>query len=628
MVTRSLASSRVFAGAFAACLLGWGCAQVAGLGDDYEPFPFGGGGGGGAGGGAAGGGAGSGGEASGTGGGGGQGGVPTLGDTMPAIARPGEPCAELGRSACFGHVQKLVLACKRAALDAPLLWTELEYCRGNDLCDSRSRGEIGPNSGTCQPVVPLCVGAMPDERRCDGQTHHICGPDLVSTIALECGTPALCQLTIDSAMNKCAVCKAGEYSCDGDTRRRCAADQLGYEAPEDCAAQGLFCNASTGACDVNRCDAGDHQCEGSELRRCDDPQVGFVTERTCAAGEFCDADGGECDACLPNQARCVAGEGTAAREVCAPDGQGFERDDCDDDTPFCAGDAPNSRCVACTNDAHCAEQGEPCNPSTCNPGTNECTFDPQTGPFDPQTPGDCKTRVCANGVVTFEPNTLDAPADADKSDCGVPVCKSDGTVASGPATVGDSCGSGGVCNGEGVCGVCTPNATTCTADGGGTSTCSPTGQPGPGQACPPATPHCAGGQCFACTLNDHCTPSGLCKSATCNPASHACEEVTTPGASLPDTHPHNCKADVCDPNGVPSERDDANDAPTDPDPNDCSTVTCNGGEVVSTPRDPGAECNDGGVQGTCDGAGDCVTPPPMTGGEGVGGRGGKGAGAH
>jgi hypothetical protein len=75
---------------------------------------------------------------------------------------------------------------------------------------------------------------------------------------------------------------------------------------------------------------------------------------------------------------------------------------------------------------------------------------------------------------------------------------------------------------------------------------------------------------------------------------------------------------------VPTEREDLNDTPIDPDSNDCFAVICSGGEIVSTPRELGAECNVGGMQGDCDGAGECV--PSMTGGAGAGDK--DGAGAH
>ena len=106
MVKSSVRPSSALAALLGACLLAWGCAQVAGLDSDYEGFPGGGGAGGDAGGA---------GSAGGDAGGGGQGGVPILSDNMQALAKPGELCAELGRSACFGTRRS---CCSRASKTA------------------------------------------------------------------------------------------------------------------------------------------------------------------------------------------------------------------------------------------------------------------------------------------------------------------------------------------------------------------------------------------------------------------------------------------------------------------------------------------------------------------------------
>ncbi|HEU4412049.1 MAG TPA: hypothetical protein VFS43_42805 [Polyangiaceae bacterium] len=631
MVKASFRPSSAFAAVFGAGLLAWGCAQVAGLDDGYEPFP---GGAGTAGGPAGGGGTGGAPGGGGTGGGGaGQGGSPILTDNMPAIAKPGEPCAELGRSACFGQAQKLVLTCaQEPPQTGPLLWKQLEYCRDKDLCDSRPRSEIGANSGTCQPPVQICLGNQPGAHVCDGKTHHICGPDLVSSVTSECASEVLCALTLASGMTKCAVCKAGAIDCDGDSRRSCNQDQLNYTYLEDCSAQQppLFCNASTGQCDENKCDAGDYACDGQALQACLNPKVGFTTQQICAApNPFCDATGGQCDLCLPGQARCVGSDDVPSqrddREVCAPDGQSFVRADCAAPTPFCRDNALNGTCVQCEQDADCAAGSTPCNPRTCNTATNVCVSNPVTGPLPAsfQVDGDCKTRVCNAGVEGFAPDTGDEPPDGDGADCLRPACEPDGDLGDEPLPANTPCGPGGTgfCGTEGVCGTCAQGQVVCNDDNA-TLTCQPNGQFGAPVPCTAPTPYCDGGECHPCTQDQHCPPpSGECKVSSCAD-NNVCVEASKPDNELlPDNTPNDCKARVCL-GGQPTPQPDPNDLPLDADANDCLIPSCNDGEPQDLPRAPDAPCSLNGVSGTCDDKGVCVT---MEGNEaGAGGRSGAG----
>lgn len=614
MVKSSVRPSSALAAAFGACLLAWGCAQVAGLDSDYEAFPGGGGASGDAGGG-------------GEPGGGGQGGAPQLSDNMQALAKPGELCAELGRSACFGHAQKLLLACKQDG-DGTLRWAELQFCSGDDLCDSRPRSEIGAKSGTCQAPVPICLSNQPGAHVCDGKTHHICGPDLVSSVAAECGSEVLCALTLESGMSKCAVCKAGVVDCDGDSRRRCNDDQLGFDYFEDCAKQQLFCNASSGNCDVNRCDPNDYACEGSSLQFCADPKVGFTTQQVCDTPPnlICDKDGGQCDQCVKDQARCVGNanfpEQRDDREVCDDNGQGFHRDDCTGDFPFCRGQAPNARCVQCTQDADCAAGNTPCNTRTCN-GSNECVNNPKTGPLPAgdQEAGDCKTKVCNDGVEDTVPDTNDVPPDTNTTDCRQPVCEADGDVGDGPVSPNTPCGPGGTgfCGTDGVCGTCAQGQVAC-ADGGSTVSCQPDGSFGTPVPCPGATPFCQDSECHACTLDDHCQPpSGECKTASCAGNNTCVEEDKPDNTLLTDPTPNDCKARVCI-GGQPAIQPDSTDVPPDGDLTDCFAPACNNGTLENQPRTPGAPCFVDGTSGSCDLDGNCVTMMG-SGGSGEGGSG-------
>nr|MCU0684911.1 hypothetical protein [Polyangiaceae bacterium] len=483
MVKTRFRPSKAIAGAIAASLLGWGCAQVAGLDGDYDSFPPAGAGQGGRGGGGSGeGGAGQGGA--GSSGRAGTAGVGSGGGLL-AIAKPGMTCFEEGSSACFDNAHKLILTCKRTPPGTgDLVWSELEYCRGDDLCDSRPRSEVGVRSGTCQPAVPECLGQQPGARLCIGKTHYVCGPDLVSSDVEECGSEDLCGMTLSRNMTKCVVCEGGTYSCDGEVRRQCKADWLGYDYIEDCAQQGLFCNVSTASCSTNRCEPGDYNCKDKELQQCVDPKQGFTYVAICqGANPVCDAVGKQCDVCRKDEARCrtvISGEKND-RELCTDDGQGWRKDPCVAPNPVCWGPDGAAKCVQCTVVEDCPDRTL-CNPRDCNTATNECNDNKQTGPLPAteQIANDCRLKACDDGSEVSQPDPSDTPIDADTTDCLVPTCNAAGNIVPVPRPQNSPCGPGntGICNATGVCGTCSEGTTSCTSESQ-VSTCDQNGNPGP-----------------------------------------------------------------------------------------------------------------------------------------------------
>ena len=114
-------------------------------------------------------------------------------------------------------------------------------------------------------------------------------------------------------------------------------------------------------------------------------------------------------------------------------------------------------------------------------------------PSGDQVVGDCKRRICDNaGNVVAETDPNDTPAPP--SDCFTGSC--DGPNPSStfqPKAQGQACGTGGVCNGNGVCGVCVPGAKQCA--GNLPQTCDNNGQWMNEPPCPSGRPLCSGGTC-------------------------------------------------------------------------------------------------------------------------------------
>jgi len=367
-----------------------------------------------------------------------------------AVATMGEPCCNPGDLACAGHAQKLVLVCDRGSKR----WTALQACSGQTLCDTQA----GMNQGSCQPVVPICVGSAPESKVCDGKELVECGPDLVTSERVTCthacedgrcvggctpesrrcdtNTPHVCDgAGTWHAEAPCAFVCREPGECVGECvpeAVRCLDGQ-----PQACDADGRWLSQDVcsvvcfdGVC-VDSCEPGDSHCNGQ-----------FV--QTCATGGLTLDDGDECPyvclngACLgdcwPGSARCTE----QVPEMCSARGEWKSGEACPHvcSTGNCSGVCtPGERdCRGlvprlCSDTGHWTEE-PPCTylciggqcEGACSPGEKRCDGDvPQTcddsgawqsGPECPQTctAGEC-TGACASGTKQCNgsvPQTCDA----------------------------------------------------------------------------------------------------------------------------------------------------------------------------------------------------------------------------
>jgi hypothetical protein len=104
------------------------------------------------------------------------------------------PCAVVGAYGCAGHAQKGQLVCTGT-------WAVNGNCTGSNNCDTTP----GANAGSCQPIVPECLGKKPGDNVCQGDLRLACGPDLLTVTVLE-----RCHEPDGGALVFCAegVCKA------------------------------------------------------------------------------------------------------------------------------------------------------------------------------------------------------------------------------------------------------------------------------------------------------------------------------------------------------------------------------------------------------------------------------------
>jgi probable HAF family extracellular repeat protein len=83
----------------------------------------------------------------------------------------GDACPTNNARACPGPASSSVLLCDDG------LWTLLRNCSAGERCDSRDP--------ECEPIVPACASLAPNATYCDASTLYQCGPDKVTTTALQ-----------------------------------------------------------------------------------------------------------------------------------------------------------------------------------------------------------------------------------------------------------------------------------------------------------------------------------------------------------------------------------------------------------------------------------------------------------
>lgn len=148
----------------------------------------------------------------------------------------------------------------------------------------------------------------------------------------------------------------------------------------------------------------------------------------------------------------------------------------------------------CETAADCPSPREPCFEAACADGA--CRAEVVTAGTVPeaQAPGDCRELVCdGRGQAIPREDLEDTPAD-DGNDCTEERCDGD-RAEHAPRPAGAHCGSGGVCNGAGICGVCVPGRQMCA--GAVPKTCSAEGRWSEAAACGGAAPVCSKGGCAA-----------------------------------------------------------------------------------------------------------------------------------
>ena len=455
----------------------------------------------------------------------------------------GEGCCTAGESVCAGHAQKIVLICDPSSMT----WMALQACSGQMLCDSAP----GMNQGTCQDVVPICVGQEPGANLCEGGVAVECGPDLVTS------EETICTSACEGG--ECVgVCTPEERRCDGVTPQVC--DGAGAWLGE--AACPYLCTGA-GAC-TGECTPGARQCDGVIPVTCNGSgywQAGTACPTLCSAGECADActTGEEqcsgrvpqtCDATGQWQSGVACAyvcQSGACVGVCSPGSQqcvGQVPQTCDAGGQWQSGTSCQYVCAA----GVCS--------GVCTPGAKDCLgLTPRScslsGQWQSDTPctyvcsgGEC-TGVCSpggkqcNGLV---PQTCDAsghwengtpcPYTCTAGTCtgscmpGVEQCN--GLVpqtcnASGQWVDGTPCQY--VCSAGACSGVCSPGAKQCS--GQVPQTCDASGQWQSGTSCQyacsagactgvcvPGTKQCAGNLLQTCQANGQWDAGGACTGAT------------------------------------------------------------------------------------------------------------------
>lgn len=466
----------------------------------------------------------------------------STGGDAGAIGAIGQPCTKPNELACAGNFQKLVLYCDPTTMK----WGALQSCSGNQICDTTP----GPNQGSCQDPVAICIGHQPGDALCDGKKQVICGPDLVTSTEVDC--PVVCL------HGSCVgTCTPGAVQCNGITPQTCAADgawqdgapcayvcdagvctgtcapgskQCAMLVPQTCDAKGQWkdgapcaTSCTAGEC-TGACTAGTKQCNGSMLQTCDsngtwqdDTACPYVCTSGACAG-VCSPSSQQCNGLVPQM--CDANgqwqNGVACPFLCAAGACGGE---CAPGAKQCNGLVPRDcdasghwqNGAACTY--VCAAGG--CT-GVCTPGATQCKDKiPQNCNASGQwVDGTACQFVCTAGTCSggCTPGTKQCNGTTPQT------CDADGAWQSGNACP-FAC-SNGSCTG-----VCVPGAKDC--NGLIPRTCDAAGQWQSGNACPylcssgscagvctPTSKRCNGNTPETCSSSGQWTPGTACSGAT------------------------------------------------------------------------------------------------------------------
>jgi hypothetical protein len=377
-------------------------------------------------------------------------------------------------------------------------WTPTDPCADGSLCDTSATFP----TGTCKKVDPLCFGRKPGDSFCNGATRVVCGPDLVTSTAMQCPSAQHCS----AVATGCAACLDNEFKCDAMQLSKCKADHSGFDPLKMCAVDAP-CNAQAGDCTTHACSPMQKRCNGDKLEQCNADQSGFVLLEQCGAG-LCDNSALVCDKCVARSVSCA--NGSTVRS-CSADGQTQTDTACPSGMPFCTGAGV---CVACRDATNCTA-GNDCTVPTCNAGT--CGYPPKGMVA-------CNGGICdgsGNCVECLSPVQCTA-----KGECFTATCGTDHKCSYTQKGMGVTC-SAGYCNAAGTCvaclnsGQCTGTKPICSAQ----STCVACATDPQCNAKGVGLNYChtANGACVACNVSTQCPTA---TTPICDPASLACRACT------------------------------------------------------------------------------------------------------
>ncbi len=211
----------------------------------------------------------------------------TNADTDGEVSGIPANCSEEGVLRCVAAASRRREICRDG------VWESTHPCSANEICDASNSDE----PGTCVAAT-ACRGSA-DELICVNGIMHECNSDAISVSQQTCQSQAHCEVGLPSG--ECAVCIP----------------------------------------------ALDHRCEGQALEECTEDGMGYALIDSCSSG-ICDAVNGQCDVCEAGHERRCTEDGSPA--VCDDQGQRWDVETCDPDTPICVGEGI---CVECITNADC-----------------------------------------------------------------------------------------------------------------------------------------------------------------------------------------------------------------------------------------------------------------------------------
>lgn len=377
-------------------------------------------------------------------------------------------------------------------------------CHGNTDCGS-TQACVGRNCASCSADSQCRAGQL-----C---VSGACVPGNCRSV-LDCGTGQLCLNNQCGACANDTQCGTGRLCLPGAGGLRCTAASC--RLPSDCANSGELCvNNQCQACSgTNPCTNG-QIC--NSLGRC---VVGdCFTNLDCTgpkAGYACIA--GNCTPCAVNT-DCAASGYVCAAGTCRV-GNCTQPADCAVPGQLCL----NNACVGCANSLQCPT-GQVCDAdSLCHPGNCTSNFECVTGV--------CNARVC--GSCTQD------------TQCGLGKLCMSGTCVIGNCRTRTDCANGQLCNGN-LCGACAPGNTQC----GSGQVCDVDGLCKTGNCTNDS--NCTGGKlclartCTNCSADSQCTSGKICVLGGCATGVCHSDADCSAGQGLCDTNPGSGTAWTCRP---------------------------------------------------------------------------------